>query len=133
MRRIAAALLAMAIGAGTSQAAVESDVVMTMELGGTPLDTTMSGDGRLFFVLTTQGMVEIFTDKGEKTGSIEVGKGADLLLSSPEGDFLYVTDREKNETKLVTVDFVHSIRTDQAPFKGKTDAPVVITVFSDFQ
>ena len=59
--------------------------------------------------------------------------GPDMVTSSPAGDLLYLTDKESGAVQIVAVDFVQEIRTQGNSFKGPVDAPVVLSIFSDFQ
>ncbi len=114
-------------------AAVEKNVVNTLSVPGVPVDTSLSGDGSLFFVLTGEGNVYIYQKNGVLKDVLNVDGSPDMVTSSPDGNLLYLTDKESGAVQIVSVDFVQQIVVEGNAFKGAAEAPVVISVFSDFQ
>lgn len=114
-------------------AAVEKNVVKTISVPGGPVDSAVSGDGNLFFVLAGQGKVYIYEKNGVLKDILNVGGSPDMVTSSPSGDLLYLTDKESGDVQIVAVDFVQEIWTEGNAFKGPANAPVVVAIFSDFQ
>lgn len=105
----------------------------TLEIGETPLDVAASYDGRFTFVLGDKGNVLIFSIDGKLEDKIFVGKDADRIEVSPRGDLLYVNNRKDKTVKMLSLQFVKKVDISGSPFKGPENAPVVITVFNDFQ
>lgn len=116
-----------------AQAAVESNTLRSFNSAGSPVDTAVSADGRSFFVLTSQGQVEIYETNGTLKDTIKIDGPADQLAVSPTGDQLFLSDKASGTIKMVAVSFIQHIDTAGSPFKGPEKAPVVVTVFSDFQ
>lgn len=116
-----------------SQAAVETNTIRALKSSGSPADTAVSADGHFFFVLTSQGQVEVYEMNGTLKDTIKIDGPADQIASSPAGDQLFLSDKASGEIRLVAVNFIHNIDTTGSPFKGPEKAPVVVTVFSDFQ
>lgn len=100
---------------------------------GNPLDTALSGDGQLFFVLTLQGSVEIYSADGNLKDTLQLANSADRIVTSRSGDRIYLSDSRNNIIKVIRVDFVQTISTEGSPIKGTPGAPVTIAVFTDFQ
>lgn len=115
------------------QAAVESNTTLSLKSAGHPLDTAVSADGHWFFVLTDQKKVEIYETNGTLKETIKVDGPADRISSSPTGEQLFLSDKETGAISMVSVDFIQNIDIVGAPFKGPEKAPVVVSVFSDFQ
>lgn len=121
------------IGPTPSGAGVEKSVVKTLSVPGIPVDSAVSGDGSLFFVLTGQGKVYIYEKTGVLKDVLNIDGSPDMVTSSPDGNLLYLTDKESGAVQIVSVDFVQIIQTEGNAFKGTSGAPVVISIFSDFQ
>jgi len=114
-------------------AAVEATTVQTLYSRARPVDTAVSGDGKMFFVLTDKESVEVYDARGVLQGIVGLEGGADTIEASAAGDIIYLTDTSSRETRFVAVDLIKKIDTAGSPFKGPADAPVVVAVFSDFQ
>ena len=112
---------------------IEWNVYETLKLDATPIDVTLSPDGRKIFVLTTQGEVLIFTTSTKPEAKLKVGKDVDQIKSGPRGDTLILTSSRKKTVQVIGIDFIQNINVSGSPFKGPADAPVVIAVFDDFQ
>jgi len=115
------------------RATVETTPLMTLYSKAVPVDTAISGDGKVFFVLTDKHTVEVYDAQGVLQGTIDAGAGADTIRASASGDRIFLTNAAGKETKVLAVEFVKQIDITGSPFKGPADAPVVIAVFSDFQ
>ncbi len=136
MIRFSLALLSVFIvlGAATvSNAAIEWDIDKKMDIGITPQDVAVSADGRLTFVLTDKGSVQVYSENGKLESTIEVGKDGNSIDISPDGSKLYVANKAGRSIDIINVNYVYTINTEGSPFKGPADAPVTIAVFSDFQ
>jgi len=116
-----------------AQATVETNSIRSLKSSGSPVDTAVSADGHLFFVLTSQGQVEIYEMNGALKDTIKIDGPADRIASSPSGDQLFLSDKATGAINMVAVNFIQDIDTAGSPFKGPEKAPVVVTVFSDFQ
>lgn len=115
------------------RAAVETKTVLSIKSSGSPVDTALSADGRWFFVLTSQGQVEIYDGSGALKETIKTDGPADRITSSPTGDQIFLSDKASGAIKVVAINFIYAIDTADSPFKGADKARVVVTVFSDFQ
>lgn len=129
---VAVAALALSSSAA-SAAEIEWELLKGLNTASRPLDVALSADGRQVFVLTEDGTVSIFGADGIPAGQITVGPQAERIAVDPDGERLYVTNRQAKRVDVVRIDTVHAINLSGAPFKGNEKAPVVIAVFSDFQ
>ncbi len=120
-------------GAQGLEAAVEKNVLKTISVPQTPIDTVASGDGKLLFVLTSEGQVYIYTDNGSLKDVLKVDGTPEMITSSPNGDKVFLTDKESGSVQIVSVDFVQNIDLAGAAVKGDPDGAVTIAIFSDFQ
>lgn len=103
------------------------------QISGKPLDFAQSLDGKYTFVLNDQRQVLIYDQQGGIQGTIPVSAGINAIDISPQGESLYLVDRETSRFTALSIDFILNIDTTGAPTKGPTDAPISIVVFTDFQ
>jgi hypothetical protein len=128
--------VAVVLGAFTNSYAsdnVEWNIFKTLQLDATPIDVSVSSDGRWIFVLTDQGEVLIYSSSKKMEGKIHVGQHVDQIKSGPGGDTLIITSSQNKTVQVVSLDFFQKINVSGAPFKGPEDAAVVIAVFDDFE
>ena len=114
-------------------AEVEWNLHRTFKTQKTPLDVDISIDGRWVFVLAEHGEIFIYSSNGRLKDTIHVGDTIDEIKAGPREDILFLSSRKDSTVQLITLDFVQQIDITGSPFKGPADAPVAITVFSDFQ
>ncbi len=112
---------------------LEWDVYQTLKLDATPIDVALTPDGRKIFILTEKGEILIYSSSNRPEAKIDVGKHVDQIKLGPRGDTLVLSSGKNKTVQVVTIDFIQTINTSGAPFKGPADAPVVIAVFDDFQ
>ena len=112
---------------------VEWSIYKTLQLDATPIDVSVSSDGRWIFVLTDQGDVLVYSSDKKMEGKIHVGQHVDQIKSGPRGDTLIITSSRNKTVHAVTLDFFQKINVSGAPFRGPEDAAVVIAVFDDFE
>jgi hypothetical protein len=117
----------------SSWAEVELDVIRTLKLGASPLDTAVSVDGRTFYILADDGNVYIYSADGTLKDKIFIGRHIDQIKISPRDKFLIASSRGKKTVQIIALNFVYKIDITGAPVKGPNGAPVVIAVFNDFQ
>ena len=116
-----------------SFAKVESSVIKTLNLDGPPLDVAVSPDGQKLYILTDNGRILIYSDQGQLSDTLTVDKDIDAIRISRSGDILFLSSQKSKQVQIVLVDFIQDIDISGSPYKGPENAPVVITVFSDFQ
>jgi len=114
-------------------AEVDWEVLQILDVKSAPLDVAVSPDGKYIFVLTDRDEIKVFDADGTYNDTIRLGEKMDRLRIGPEGDRLFVSNRENNSIKIIRMDFIQTIQTSGSPFKGPPDAPITIAVFSDFQ
>ena len=128
--------VAVVLGAFTNSYAsdnVEWNIFKTLQLDATPVDVSVSSDGRWIFVLTDQGEVLIYSSSKKMEGKIHVGQHVDQIKSGPRGDTLIITSSQNKTVQVVSLDFFQNVNVSGAPFKGAEDAAVVLAVFDDFE
>ncbi len=111
----------------------EWNLLKTVKIEGTPLDMAISKHGSWVFVLTEQGEVLIYSPDSTLDGRILVGKSIDGIKPGPREDTLLLSSRKGKTIQIIAFDFIREINVAGSPFKGPSDAPVVIAVYSDFQ
>jgi len=122
------------VAAGTAGAAtVEWNIQNTLKTDAVPIDVAVSADGKSIFVLTEDGKILIYDSDGELTETIKVGAHVDRISIGPGEEQLVASSRKNKTVEVINLTFIRNINTQGSPFKGPENAPVVITVFSDFQ
>ena len=117
----------------SSHARVELNAAKTLKLNEKPRDAAMSLNGKWIYVLTEKGEILIYTSNGKLEETISVGEHVEGIKVGPREDVLLLTSGKEKTVQIITLDFVQVINISGSPFKGKTDAPVVIANYSDFQ
>ncbi len=128
---LTAAMLALLVA--PAGAVVETRLLKTFSVDGTPLVVENSADGQLIYVLTDKSEVLVYGVDGLIKERIHLEEPADGIIIAPTGNALLLTNRSKKTVRVVALDFIKSIDIAGAPFKGPADAPVTIALFSDFQ
>jgi protein-disulfide isomerase len=131
--RIIALLIALLVTVGPAYAELEKNLVKRQVLDKAPVDVAQSvSDGRLF-VLLEGGDVQIFAADGQAQERFKVGAGVTSLEVSPDGQILYLGNAGSKELQFVELSYVQELPVNNSAVKGPEDAPVTITIFSDFQ
>jgi len=115
------------------QADVDARVVSILQLKTAPLDMAVPGKGRYIYVLTPDAQLKIFTQKGTLRDTLAVDPGVDRIKPGPKEDRLFLINSTSNQIQVLKLDFIHEISVDGSPTKGSADAPVNVTIFTDFQ
>ncbi|PID76182.1 MAG: hypothetical protein CSB22_00465, partial [Deltaproteobacteria bacterium] len=77
--------------------------------------------------------VVVLTTHGIELGRVPVNKGVTAIDISPKGETLYLIDNSTGTFTSLDIDFVVDIDVTGSPFKGPEDAPVTMTIFTDFE
>lgn len=125
------ALLLTLFQAMPGMAAMQVEGVQAQRLPKAALDVAATLDGARVYVLLKGGEVQVLAPGGELLGRFSVAAEAEQLAVSPEGDRLYLTSGQ--ELQIVELVTLHDLPVLNSPVKGPADAPVTLTVFSDFQ
>ena len=114
-------------------AEVEWKIANTLNIAGKPLDIAVSPDAKYIYVLTEDGNILIYLPSGNLVDTIQVGKNLNRINLGPRGEYLFVSSGKDKTLKIIKLSFIHEIISLGSPRRGNKDAPVVISVFSDFQ
>ena len=125
-----AALLAAPLPAS---AKVEWQIENTLKTEQPPLDVTVSPNGQTIFVLTAGGNILIYDSTGQLNDTINVGSHIDQIRVGPGGEQLFASSRQNKTVEVIALNFIRKINVSGSPLRGRADAPVTLTVFSDFQ
>jgi len=112
---------------------VEWNVINQWSTGAKTIDMVHSLDGKFVYLLTDKSKVNVFDSKGKLQGSIPVSPTVSAIDIAPQGERLYLVDNTLNQFQSVNVAFVHTIDIKDSPFEGPADAPVTLTLFTDFE
>ena len=114
-------------------AEIEWNVIQTLNLKVPPVDIAFSTSRNMILVLTEQGELQVFEPDGQQVANLDVGKGFDRLYHIQGSDVVLLSGHGNKTAKIIELSFIEQINTTGAPFLGTEKAPVVITVFSDFE
>jgi protein-disulfide isomerase len=103
------------------------------QIDGKPVDMVRSLDGKYTFILNEQHQVLVYDQMGAIQGRIPVAAGVTAIDIAPQGESLYLIDKDASSFTALSVDFVLDIDTVGSPVRGAADAPVSMVVFTDFQ
>jgi len=105
----------------------------TWQIDGQPLQVSHSKDGKWTYVLTDNGNIFVYSEKGELQGKIPVDASVTGMDISRKGDTLFLIDRQKKNVRVLDIEFIQNINITNSPFMGPAEALVTVVVFSDFQ
>jgi len=138
----AACLLSLTVAFGTNALAVpdsgqadriEWNLLQKWPTALKTLDMVHSLDGKMVYILSDKQTVEIFNNQGQLQGSIPVDEGVSSIDIAPQGEMLYLINNQTQTFSAIGVSFVVQVDITGSPFKGPADAPVTITLFTDFE
>ncbi|MBE9503523.1 MAG: hypothetical protein IME96_05050 [Proteobacteria bacterium] len=125
--------LILTVSTSASAVTVDWEIKKTLNIGSPPIDIASSADGKLTFILASDGTVLIYSSAGQLQDKISVGKSVDSIEVSPGGDQLFLSSKKNKTVQIVGLDFINQVNIAGSPYKGSADASIVIAVFSDFQ
>ena len=112
---------------------VEWKVQQTWPTAGKTLSMVNSLDGKYVFLLNDKQQVQVFSSQGQLQGNIPVEEGVSAIDISPQGETLYLINNGGQSFTSVAVSFIVDVDVAGSPFKGPADAPVTLTLFTDFE
>lgn len=112
---------------------IEWKVQSSWGLDGKPVDIVHSLDHKLVFVLTKANEVLVYDNKGKLQGKIPVGANVAAIDIAPQGEALYLVDKEADTFTSISLNYVVDIDTTGNYFIGNPEAPVTIALFTDFE
>lgn len=121
-------MLALAVPA---LAALQVEGTQAVRLPKVVLDMAATADGAKLFVLLKGGELQVLSPTGELIERLTVAAEAERLAVSPEGDRLYLAVGQ--ELRIVELVSQQELPVLNSPTRGPANAPVTLTVFSDFQ
>jgi protein-disulfide isomerase len=114
-------------------AEVDLEVLRDITVDGTPVDVAVSEDARWIYVLTDAARLLVYSHEGALHGAVAVPPGSQRLVASPQEDVFFITNSDDRSVKAVRVNLQHEFTSAQSPTKGPPDAPVTLTLFTDFE
>ncbi len=129
---VATLLLALTL-AGPAPAEIDWQVLSDIDVDAEVRDMAISIDGRWIYILTAANEIRIYSSGGKFKGAMPIDPGYHQIQAGPREDILLVANKHRKRVQLVSVNPVNQFDLDHAPIKGPADAPVTITVFSDFE
>jgi DNA-binding beta-propeller fold protein YncE len=127
------AVLIFLTNASRVQGAVEINLEKTLKPDAVPIDVAVAPDGKSTFVLTDKGTVLVYDEQGDLKDTINLGPHIDKIAIDSSGERLFAASRQNKTVEIILLSFIQQINIAGSPFMGAENAPVVLTVFSDFE
>jgi protein-disulfide isomerase len=115
------------------RAEVDLEILRNIAVDGTPVDVAVSEDGRWIYVLIDAARLLVYSHEGTLQGAVDVPAGSQRLVASPQEDVFFITNSDDRSVKAVRVNLQYEFTSAQSPTKGPPDAPVTLTLFTDFE
>ncbi len=140
--RISASILAVLVSAmvcvicsmaGIAHAAIETEVLKTLNLEEKPLDIANSFDGTKAYILGKKCIYVYSIERGEITDKIAVTDDFSQISVAPDGESLFLASTDGKKVSIIKISTVFDIEIDRSPVIGDKNAPVRIVAFLDFQ
>jgi protein-disulfide isomerase len=109
------------------------EVLRRIELDANPLDVAVSRDGLWAYVLTDTGLLLVYSRNGALQGTLTTPEGSRRIAMGPEEDVLYVTNTADHTLQAIRVNLEFVFSSEHSPSRGAANAPVTVTLFTDFQ
>ena len=119
--------------AGSVSASVEWQTGGSIKTGKPPVGLAVTADGKYTFVLTKGGELQIYSQSGNLSDTITVSADFDTVATDGTGNRVYLGNSKKSIVQEIRITHRAELSDAGSPFLGKSDAPVVLAVFSDFQ
>lgn len=117
----------------TANAKIEWSIMAKVKLDDVPKDMAISSDNATVYILGTKNILIYSIPENKITDTIPITKNYSQIVLSNDGEKLFVTDPESKDLSIIQVSEIYDIPVDQSPVIGKSDAPVRVVAFLDFQ
>nr|CBX28448.1 hypothetical protein N47_G37720 [uncultured Desulfobacterium sp.] len=104
-----------------------------MQMDTTPIDIAVSLYDKWIFVLNDKGEILCFSKDGSLKEKIQVGNQFNQIRVGPRDNLLFLGSSKNKTVEIIELDFTYKISTAGSPFKGPSNAPVVLVLFTDFE
>ena len=119
--------------AGSVSASVEWQTGGSIKTGKPPVDLAVTADGKYTYVLAKGGTLYIYNASGSLSDTITVSADFNTVATDGTGSRVYLGNSKKSIVQEIRITYRAELSEVGSPFLGKSDAPVVLAVFSDFQ
>lgn len=122
------------VGAGPlCRAETDLDRLRSIPMTAEPLDVAVSADGLWIYILTDGARLHIHTRDGEPKGTVAVPEGVRRIAGAPDEDVVLLANPATRTVEMVRVNLEHTFTSEGSPTMGPTEAPVTLTLFTDFE
>ena len=114
--------------------AIDMDIqdIGQLKADSEPIQILPSQDGMTIYILTKNGTIEYYGNRGMQKGTVDVGKDVTSMALLSDNN-LMLTTANSTDIRVVSISPVVKIEVGDSPIKGDTEAPVSIVVFDDFE
>ena len=115
------------------RAEVDLEILHSLPLQAEPLDLAVSDDGLWIYVLTDDARLHIYALGGEPKGTLAVPKGVRRIAGAPGEDMILMANPAAKTIEMARVSLEHTFSFEGSPTLGPANAPVTLTLFTDFE
>ncbi|MFN2366946.1 MAG: hypothetical protein ABR523_10865 [Desulfurivibrionaceae bacterium] len=126
-------LLAATALPGLATADVDWQTRNTIKTEKTPLAVQVTADGKRTFILMEGGTLAIYDNNARLIDSIKVDPAMSTLSADGTGDRVFLGNTKDNSVHELLIEYIAQFDYEGSPYLGKSQAPVVLAVFSDFE
>ena len=130
---LAALALSCVIAARPARADVEWSVIKDLNLEASPLDVSISADGKMIFVLAPGEVLIYSVPEYKVMKQIPLEEGFNRLTYFARDNALILTNSFDNALRIIRLEMVYDIPVSGLPYKGPENAPITIVAFNDYQ
>jgi DNA-binding beta-propeller fold protein YncE len=116
-----------------SFAEIEWDIIDKIPVTCTPLDTAISSDGSVVYILCSKNILLFSTREKKVTDTIPITENFTQMALTSDGKGLLLTDSAKKQLSIMQISEVYNIPVGTSPVIGKKDASVSVFAFMDYQ
>ncbi|MDF1578017.1 MAG: hypothetical protein RQ753_05530 [Desulfurivibrionaceae bacterium] len=126
-------LLAATILPDSAAAEVDWQTRETITTAKAPLAIQVTADGKRTFILTAGGNLEIYDSNARIIDTIKVDPAMNLLSTDGAGNRVFLGNAQNSSVHEIMIEYIAEFDYEGSPYLGKSQAPVVLAVFSDFE
>lgn len=98
-----------------------------------PLAIQVSADGQRTFILSEGGNLGIYDNNAKMIDNIKVDPSTNSLSVDGNGGRVFLGNAKNSTVNEFLIEYIAEFDNTGSPFLGKSEAPIVLTFFSDFQ
>jgi len=112
---------------------VEWKILKQLRIKEKPLDVDVSLDGQNLYILVEGKLIVYSLTESKGKYSIPINKSFNTLKISEANQAIILSSTSENLIEIIQLFFIQNFDLSGSPFQGRSDAPVTICAFIDYQ